>query len=271
MTTLVLAFAFLFAQVGNAAAAPLAVPLAQDTTPITGTIDTIVVEPDANGDPVVVVTLEDGQIYHFSVETAITLDLLVLDENGEPVLDPETGLPQADSSQEGQPIEFLPTDVISEEEEEETVHPISALLGAFFDVDASVIDGYHEDGFGFGVIAQALWMSENLAADASLTEDILLAKQDKDFEAFFTAHPEYEEYFGDTLPTNWGQFKKGLLQKKNNLGSVVSGQAEAEDSSQSLNSQGNGQGNGNGNGQGNGKGNGQGNGKGNGKGKGHNK
>jgi hypothetical protein len=262
ITTLVLAFAFLFAQVGNVAAAPLA---QEDTTPITGTIDTIVVETDANGDPIVVVTLEDGQVYHFSVETATTLDLLVVDENGEPVLDPVTGLPQADSSQEGQPIEFLPTDVISEEEEEEAVHPISALLGAFFDVNASVIDGYHEDGFGFGVIAQALWVSRNLADDGSLTKDILLAKQNKDYEAFFTEHPEYLENFDGTPPTNWGQFKKGLREKKNNLGSVVSGQAEDEDSSQSLNGQGNGQNNGND------KGNGKGNGKDNGKGKGHNK
>ena len=266
ITTLLLAFSFLFAQVGNVAAAPLA----QDSTPITGTIATIAVEPDANGDPLVVVTLEDGQVYQFSVETAASLGLLVLDPvTQEPVLDPVTGLPQADVTQEGQPIEFLPTDVIPDEtEEEESVHPISALLAAFFDEDASVIDEYHTDGFGFGVIAQALWMSKNLADDASLTEDILLAKQDKDFESFFEDHPEYLENFDGTAPSNWGQFKKGLLEKKNNLGNVVSGHAEEEDdSSQPGNGNGNGQGNGNGNGHGNGQGNGNGNGRGN----GHNK
>ena len=266
ITTLILAFAFLFAQVGNVAAAPLA----QESTPITGTIATIAVESDANGDPIVAVTLEDGQIYQFSVETAASLGLLVVDPvTQEPVLDAVTGLPQADLNQEGQHIEFLPTDVIPDEtEEDEAVHPISALLAAFFDEDASVIDGYHTDGFGFGVIAQALWMSQNLAEDASLTEDILLAKQDKDFESFFEAHPEYLENFDGMAPTNWGQFKKGLLEKKNNLGNVVSGHAEDDDdASQPGNGNGNGQGNGNGNGHGNGQGNGNGNGRGN----GHNK
>jgi hypothetical protein len=258
ITTLVLAFAFLFAQVGNVAAAPLA----QETTPITGTIDTIVVDTDANGDPIVVVTLLDGQSYSFSVETAASLNLLVLDPvTGEPVLDPATGLPQADLTQEDQPIEFLPTDVLPDEtEEEESVHPISALLAAFFNEDASVIDGYHtDDGFGFGVIAQALWMSKNLTDDASLAGDILDAKQDKDFETFFTNHPEYLENFGDSMPTNWGQFKKGLLEKKNNLGNVVSGHAEDDENSstQSVHEKNKdkGHGNGNGNGHGNGHGN----------------
>lgn len=266
ITTLVLAFAFLFAQVGNVAAAPLA----QDPAPITGTIDTIVVETNANGDPIVVVTLLDGQSYTFSVETAVTLGLLVLDPaTGEPVLD-GSGLPQADLTQEGQPVEFLPTDVIPDETEE-PVHPISAILAAFFNEEASVIDGYHEDGFGFGVIAQALWISRNLTGtedevgDASLVEDILTAKQDKDFDTFFELHPEYVLEDG-TVPSNWGQFKKALSEKKNNLGSVVSGHAEEdENSSQSANENGKGKGNDNGNGHG------QGNDNGKGKGKGHNK
>ena len=34
---------------------------------------------------------------------------------------------------------------------EESVHPISALLAGFFGEDASVIDGYHTDGFGFEI------------------------------------------------------------------------------------------------------------------------
>jgi hypothetical protein len=31
---------------------------------------------------------------------------------------------------------------------------------------------------------------------------------------------------GDEMPTNWGQFKKVLREKKNNLGTIVSGQAD---------------------------------------------
>jgi hypothetical protein len=121
------------------------------------------------------------------------------------------------------------------------------LLAAFFEVDASVIDDYHDDGFGFGVIAQSLWMSQNLGGDTSLTEDILLAKQDKNFETFFENHPEYLTE-GEAVPTNWGQFKKAVSDKKNNLGVVISGQADSDDVlvQESL-QPGNGNGNGNSN------------------------
>jgi hypothetical protein len=256
ITTLVLAFAFLFAQVGNVAAAPLA----QDPTPITGNIVSVTPEADAEGVITVLVELEGGQIVRISEATAIGLELLVVDPaTNEPVLDPVTNLPLVNDSQIGQPVEIPAADVIADETpEEEPVHPISALLAAFFNEDASVIDGYHTDGFGFGVIAQALWMSKNLADDASLTEDILVAKQDKDYETFFTNHPEFLENFDGTVPTNWGQFKKALLEKHNNLGNVVSGHAE-EDENSSLSVQENGQGHG------------KGHGKNNGHGKGHNK
>jgi hypothetical protein len=252
MTTLVLAFAFLFAQVGNVAAAPLA----QDTTPITGTIDTIVVEPDANGDPVVIVTLEDGQIYHFSVETAVSLGLLVLDPaTNEPVLDPATGLPQADLTQEGQPIEFLPTDVLPDETEEEPVHPISALLGEFFDVDASLIDEYHNNGFGFGLIAQALWMEKNL--DGEISFDAILDAKKEGSGTFTLSNGDVITY------TNWGQLKKALLEKHNSLGSARNPKEDESSTPSLLNDHGNGNGNNNGKGQDHGKGKG--------KGKGHNK
>jgi hypothetical protein len=114
-----------------------------------------------------------------------------------------------------------------------------------------VIDGYHTDGFGFGLIAQALWMSKNINEDASLAGQILDAKKSGDYSAF-------AEYFEDgTLPTNWGQFRKALLDKKQNLGVVVSGQGnEGNDAAQPGHGNGkdkdkgkdnNGQGNGNGN------------------------
>jgi hypothetical protein len=250
ITTLALAFAFLFAQVGNVAAAPLA----QAETPITGNI--VSIEPQMDG-TTVLVTLEGGQTVLISVATAAGLGLLVVDENGEPVLDPVTNLPTADESQVGQPVEILPGDVILDEtpEEEEPVHLISALLADFFDVDASLIDSYHngdnEDGvFGFGVIAQALWMSQNVDGEISF-EDILQAKKDGSGE-FTLSDGTVITY------TNWGQLKKALLEKHNSLGSAKHAE-EDENSSQSL------QGNGQGNGQGNNKG------KGNGKGKGHNK
>jgi len=96
-----------------------------------------------------------------------------------------------------------------------------------------------------------MWMSQQLNGDPSLAGDILEAKETGDYSEFVL--PD-----GST-PANWGQFKKAVLEKKNNLGVVVSGQADPltedgqETQLQNGNGQGNGQGNGNGNGQGNNK------------------
>jgi len=215
ISTLLLALAVLFAQFGTAAAAPLA----QETTPITGEVLSITVETDADGLATVVVEVLDEfgetQTLRLSVETALALGLITLD--------PDTNEPVVDETKIGQPVEIDPATVLTEEEESN--HIISTLLGMFFGEDAGVIDSYHEDGYGFGLIAQAMWMSKDFSGDASLTGDILVAKKDKDFEAFFEAHPEYLVE-GEEVPTNWGQFKKAFSNKKNNLGSVVSGQAD---------------------------------------------
>ena len=222
--SVLLVLAVLFTQVGNVAAAPQT----QDTTPVTGTVESIATETDANGVTIVLVTLVDDQgttqTVRLSVETAVILGLVTLDAT--------TKEPVVNETQVGQTVEIDPTTVIPEEPSEESVHPIAWLLAEFFGEDPSVVDGYHEDGFGFGVIAQALWISRNLTrteseiGNASLAEEILLAKQDKNFEAFFEAHPEY--IVDGNLPTNWGQFKKALQEKKNNLGVVVSGQEEPD-------------------------------------------
>ena len=229
LSGVLLVFMLLTAQVSMAAAAPLA----QDTLPITGTIQDITTETDANGVTTVLVTLVDDQgatqTVRISDVTADELGLFDLTTQ-EPVL-----------TQIGQPVVIDPTTVIPDEEPtEEDVHPIAALLAAFFDEDPSVVDSYHEDGFGFGVIAQALWISRNLTGtenetgDASLTEEILDVKRDKTYESFFEAHPEYID---GTVPTNWGQFKKALLDKKNNLGVIVSGQADPETDQQTQDEQ----------------------------------
>jgi len=232
--SILVVLAVLFAQVGNVAAAPQA----QDTTPITGTILSIVTEMDAEGTTIVVVTLEGGQTVRISVETAVTLGLVTLD--------PTTNEPVVDETKVGQPVEIDPTAVIPGEEED--VHPIAEILGDYFDVDPSVVNEYHEDGFGFGVIAQAMWMSEGLNGDASAAGLILEAKRSGDYSAF--------ELPDGSSPTNWGQFKKALKENKDkhNLGVVVSGHADddAEDK-------------GNGNGKNEDKGNGKSEDKGNGK------
>lgn len=215
ITPLLLTFAVLFAQVGTAAAAPLN----QDTTPITGEILGITVETDGDGLATVVVEmlneLGETQTIRISVEDALALELITLD--------PDTDDPIVDESKFGETVEIDPSIVITEEDESH--HIISTLLAAFFGEDAGVIDSYHEDGYGFGVIAQAFWMSKNFSGDATLAGDILVAKKNKDFDTFFETHPEYLAE-GEEIPTNWGQFKKAFSNKKNNLGSVVSGQAD---------------------------------------------
>ena len=211
-----LVFMLLTAQVGMAAAAPLA----QDAT-ITGTILEITTETDSNGVTTILVKLEDDQgvisTVRISDVTAAGLGLFDLTTQ------------QLVLTQVGQPVVIDPTTVIPDEEPtEEDVHPIAWLLAAFFGEEATVVDQYHEDGFGFGVIAQALWMSRNLTGtedetgDASLADEILQAKEDHDYSAF-------TDFFEDGfVPTNWGQFRKEILQKKNNLGVIVSGQADTE-------------------------------------------
>lgn len=253
LAAFLLVMAILFAQVGTVFAAP---PL-QETTSITGIIDNISVETDANNEPVVVVTLTvEGvpQTVNLSVEQATELGLLQLDPvTNEPVLDPETNLPLPDETVYGQEITIEPTE---EEPTEETVHPIATILASAFGVDAAIVNGYHEDGFGFGVIAQALWIAQGLEEnnpdiDAGM---ILQAKRDKDFSAFVL--PD-----GST-PTNWGQFKNAATGKdKKNLGIIVSGHVDPLDdttvTNQGLTTQqnhGNGRNNKNNRGNGNGHG-----------------
>ena len=240
---ILLVAALLFAQAGTVFAAPQT----QDGS-ITGKVTALECGTDSAGNTVILVTLEDtegvSQTVSIDLVTADSLGLVTLGEGDLPDCSAEAFAAILDAApEEGLVVTITP----DEEPVEESNHPISVLLAAFFEVDASVIDDYHDDGFGFGVIAQSLWMSQNLGGDTSLTEDILLAKQDKNFETFFENHPEYLTE-GEAVPTNWGQFKKAVSDKKNNLGVVISGQADSDDVlvQESL-QPGNGNGNGNSN------------------------
>lgn len=219
LAAILLVVTVLFAQVGTVfAAAP-----AQDTTPVT--VTGLSTTTDSNGATIVVVTALDSngatQTYNISVDTAVTLGLATVDSTTgvvtlldlttttEPVvvtIDPATVLPDAEQ----------PT---------EPVNPISAILATFFKVDASTVQEYHDDGYGFGLIAQALWMSTSLTesetGDVTLTKCILDARKNGTYSTCFD--------FGDEpVPTNWGQFKKAILdnKEKHNLGVIVSGHAD---------------------------------------------
>ena len=228
--SVILVLAVLFAQVSIVAAAPET----QDTMPVTGTIQSITTEMDANGITTVLVTLLDDQgatqTIRLSVDTAVALHLITLD--------PTTQEPVVDETQVGQPVEIDPTTVIPEEAPaEESVHPIAWLLAEFFGEDPSVVEAYHEDGFGFGVIAQSLWISRNVSGDASLAGQILEAKQSGDYGNITLSDGTALTLPDGTVPTNWGQFKKALSEKKNNLGVIVSGHADPENSNDSLQTQ----------------------------------
>ncbi len=216
ISTIVLATILLATQIIAVGAAPAR----QDTTPITGTVESITLETDAEtGTTTVLVTLTDdmgSQTIRLSLEDALALNL---------VLDEETVNPDAI----GNPTEINPDLVIPEAPEEtetEAQHPVGSALSDFFSdllgVDYNLVMDYHEEGIGFGVIAQALWITNALEGDADTFAAILDAKQSHDFSAITLED-------GST-PQNWGQFRKAILhdreKSKENLGAIMSGRAE---------------------------------------------
>jgi hypothetical protein len=217
ISTIVLATILLATQIIAVGAAPAN----QDTPPITGIVETITLETDAEtGTTTVVVTLTDElgatQTVRLSLVDATALELLI---------DDETINPDAIES----PIVINSALVIPdapEEMEEEEQHPVgSAISDFFFDllgVDYGMVMDYHDEGVGFGVIAQALWMTNALEGDSETFAAILEAKISKDYSGI-----ELED---GSEPENWGQFRKAVMRdrekSKENLGAIMSGRAD---------------------------------------------
>jgi hypothetical protein len=169
----------------------------------------------------VVVTLEDAlgvsQTMTVTLASAKTLGLISLDEANLPDCSPEAFTAILEAAPEGGlVVEITPEDIVPVEEEAK--HPVGYALSLFFGdiVDYDTIMQAHEDGTGFGVIAQALWMTMKMEGDSDFFTDVLTAKETGDYSAFVLED-------GST-PQNWGQFKKAVVNgdKKNNLGSVMS-------------------------------------------------
>lgn len=245
---------------------PTGVAFAQDPTPITGTVESVVPQTDpTTGETLYyVVTLTDElgttHVVNISEATAESLGLITVDPTtGEvtinEVVDPVTI----------DPVDILPPDGTGEEEEE-AEHPVGSKLGEFFGelvgVDYDIIMTAREEyGVGFGVIAQALWLTNQIDGGADEFEALLEAKTTHNYENIILAD-------GST-PDNWGDVVKSL-KKGENLGSVMSGKADEGSEEDTLTTESqttNGRSNGNGggsdksnNGGGNDKGN---NGKGN--------
>jgi hypothetical protein len=225
LAAILLVVTVLFAQVGTVFAAP---PLQTGTTTITGTVTDIQTET-TNGVTTVLVTVLDpttntSQTVRLSVETAAGLFLLQLDPvTQQPILDPTTNEPLVDQTKLNQPISIDSSTVIPDgEQPTEPINPISTILADFFKVDASTVQDLHNDGFGFGVIVQALWMSKSLteseSGDATIAKCILDARKNGTYNTCF-------EFGDEPVPTNWGQFKKAIFdnKEKHNLGVIVSG------------------------------------------------
>lgn len=286
LVTIVLIFVF-----STALAAPNAETFSAAVTttpaaPIVGTVQTITLSTDVNNNTTVQVTLLDQnnvtQTVTLSVTEAVTLGLVTLDANN---------IPSENTAMIGQSVTIQPP-APTPTPTETAQNPVGAVIASFFGLKYSVVDGFHQEGTGYGVIAQACWMSYELNGDASACGAIIEAKKSGDYSGITL--PD------GTTPTNWGQFKKAVSEHKGpgqTLGAIVSGHAapivtstpeaspspepSAEPSvgpstfTQSIPGNGNpGQGNGNGNGNnnnGNGNGNGKNHDKGNNNGKGPNK
>ncbi|MCL4529801.1 MAG: hypothetical protein M1282_10340 [Chloroflexi bacterium] len=160
------------------------------------------------------------------------------------------------SSGGGTPV-VVGTSTGSDSSEGNAGQPVAEALCNFFNTNLGLtyddITGLHQQGFGFGEIAQACWMAlelqqENTTGDTTLTcQQILDAKQGNDISSLGLG------------VSNWGQLKKLVLKNPHmNLGFVVTGRAVGLLSGTSF--PGNGHGQGNGNGQGGNPGNGHGHG-----------
>ena len=215
---------------------------------IAGTVQSITLETNIDtAVTTVLITLSDNGVsktVRVNIDSAIARGIVILGGDGNPVIN-EAIL--------GQPVEIDSSTVIEDQLHQ---HPVGDALATFFedivDLDYETIMAVHDEGTGFGVIAQALWLTKKLDGNAELFLAIIDAKKSKDFSAFVLED--------GTSPTNWGQFKKAVMDGKKGKPGVVMSNNNNENNNRS----GNGSNNGNGHGkdkeknrENNGRGNGQ--------------
>lgn len=141
----------------------------------------------------------------------------------------------------GETIIIDPSLVLESTTYSQVVSRLGAFFGSTLGIDFATLEAYHEAGFGYGVISQALWMTANMGGNAETLDAILQAKLTGDFSAF------------STTATNWGQFRKeALTSGKQNQGQVMSGKADpvtttATETATTKSNNGNGNANGNAN------------------------
>lgn len=213
ITSFILAGFLLLAQVAVAFAAPLP----QEMTYISGEVVVISVKPDVNtGISTVFVTLRNAgveQTVRISEQDAAFIGLVYYEDAG----------PLPDEEWLGYWLDIEASKIIPDPVDEtplEPQHPVGSTLATFFsDIDGlnyKVIMEAHTNGTGFGVIAQALWLTRKLEGNVDVFTKIINAKKEENFSDFT---------FNDgSSPMNWGQFRKAVLgeDKKGNLGLAMS-------------------------------------------------
>ncbi len=202
----------------------LAAPARQDPPPpppevtetIVGTITQIEIQGDpALGNATVIVTLTDTdgvvQTVELTLETASSLGLVITNPDGTVVIN---------DTMIGTEISLDPSLIIPVVENK-VANAIAEFFATLFATDAATIMAYHEEGMGFGVIAQAGFMAYALDGDGTTMEAILLAKQTGDFSSLVL--PD------GTVVTNWGELRKTVLtndKSLKNLGAIMSGRVD---------------------------------------------
>lgn len=225
------ALALAVAQISIVAAAPQADPLV-------GTIDSISEGTDAGGNAIIIVNYTDTD----GLAQTATLSLADAEALGLITVDPITGVVTIVAGT-GTPIDLTgtvevdpcapasdpaaltgetagTTDALAPDGEttDESGQPVATALCGYFNgtlgVTYPMIMAWHEDGLGFGVIAQALFMAELGGLDP---QAILDAKKSGDFSTL-----------GLEGVDNWGRLRQSLLGKTvdkatHNLGAIMSG------------------------------------------------
>ena len=220
---MLLALSLALALIAVPAGGALAAPSGQGTT-----LEGVVIGVEITTDPItfaqtgVVATVEDSlgfpYVVPLTLEEAVLMGLIVPDPLD---LDPTDGTtyivnaiavcdPLVD------PLSVACTTPLVFEGVEVVTHPVALALASFFGVTPTEVMTLHEDGTGFGVIAQALFLSNNLMGDPSLFDEIVAAKKSHDFSTIPLPGG------GMSDATNWGQFKKEWGQAGQNLGGVMS-------------------------------------------------
>ena len=185
---------------------------------ITGTVQSVTLETNINtAVTTVLITLLENEVtqtVRINIESAIALGLVTTGGDGNPIIN---------EAMLGQFIEIESTIVITDELEKQ--HPVGDALATFFsdivDLDYETIMAVHNEGTGFGVIAQALWLTRKLDGNVEIFLTIIEAKKTKDFSAFVLED--------GTTPANWGQFKQTILNGKKGKPSVTLADNNNED------------------------------------------